>query len=159
MDIAQRFNAQAIVFERLTDWRPSGGRKGSTLRQRFHGWLKGMIRTFTEQKWQEVGGQVMDVVAAYRSKLTYDGSGVVTRDPKNHALAQFPSGKRYNCDLNGSQSIAARGILQLTWRKDSEESLGKRSRSLPQSWACLCDLWIRNLQVSTDTSTSRQLVE
>jgi putative transposase len=140
-DIALHFNAQAIVFENLKGWKPKGGKKGSTLRQRFHGWLKAMIRHFTEMKWQEVGGKVIDVVAAYTSKLAYDGSGVVRRDSRNYALAKFPSGKRYNCDLNGSHNIGARGILKLTRRKDSEEYLGKSSQYSPRSWACLCDLW------------------
>ncbi|MFN4280971.1 MAG: hypothetical protein ACK4IR_12235, partial [Thermosynechococcus sp.] len=63
--IPQQFNAQAIVFEHLKAWRPKGGKRGSTLRQRFHGWLKAMIRHFTAMKWQEVGGQTVDVVAAY----------------------------------------------------------------------------------------------
>ncbi|MGC8713380.1 MAG: hypothetical protein ACP5RH_13415 [Leptodesmis sp.] len=35
---------------------------------------------------------------------------------------------------------------------------GKSSRHSPRSWACLCDLWTCNLQVSTDTTTSRQQV-
>jgi IS605 OrfB family transposase len=157
-DIAKQFNTQAIVFENLKGWKPSGGKKGSTLRQRLHGWLKAMIRNFTEQKWQEVGGKVIDVIAAYTSKLAYDGSGVVKRDAKNYALATFTSGKRYNCDLNGSQNIAARGILKLTCRKDSEEYSGKSSRYSPRSWACLCDLWTLNPQISTDTTTSRQQV-
>jgi IS605 OrfB family transposase len=139
--IAKQFNAQAIVFEHLKGWKPTGGRKGSNLRQRFHGWLKAMIRDYTEMKWQEVGGKTIDIVAAYTSKLAYDGSGVVKRDSKNYALAKFSSGKRYNCDLNGSQNIAARGILKLTCRKDSEEWSGKSSRHSPRSWACLCDLW------------------
>lgn len=83
----------------------------------------------------------MDVVAAYTSKFAYDGSGVVKRNSKNYALAKFVSGKRYNSDLNGSQNIGVRGILQLTRRKDSEECSGKSSRHSPRSWACLCDLW------------------
>lgn len=157
-DIAKQFNAQAIVFENLKGWKPTGGKKGSNLRQRFHGWLKAMIRTFTELKWQEVGGKVIDVVAAYTSKLAYDGSGVVKRDSKNYALAKFTSGKRYSADLNGAQNIAARGILKLTRRKDSEEYSGKSSRYSPRSWACLCDLWTLNSQISTDTTTSRQQV-
>ncbi|MEP1077243.1 IS200/IS605 family accessory protein TnpB-related protein [Leptolyngbya sp. PL-A3] len=91
VDVAKQFNAQAIVFENLKGWKATGGRKGSTLRQRFHGWLKAMIRSFTEMKWQEVGGKALDVIAAYTSKLAYDGSGVVQRDSKNYALAKFPS--------------------------------------------------------------------
>ncbi|MCC5899954.1 MAG: IS200/IS605 family accessory protein TnpB-related protein [Phormidium sp. BM_Day4_Bin.17] len=141
VQIAQQFNADAIVFENLKGWKAKGGRKRSNLRQRFHGWLKGMIRDLTEMKWQEMGGQVIDVVAAYTSKLAYDGSGVVRRDSKNYALAKFSSGKRYNADLNGTLNIAARGILQLTRRKDSEERSSQRSRRSPRSWACLCDLW------------------
>lgn len=141
VDIAKQFNAQAIVFENLKGWKATGGRKGSTLRQRFHGWLKAMIRDYSEMKWQEVGGKVIGVIAAYTSKLAYDGSGVVQRGSKNYALAKFASGKRYNADLNGSQNIAARGILKLTCRKDSEERSSKRSGRSPRSWACLCDLW------------------
>lgn len=144
VNIAKHFNAEAIVFENLKGWKAKGGRQRSTLKQRFHGWLKSMIRDYTEMKWQEIGGKVIDVIAAYTSELAYDGSGVVQRDSKNYALAKFTSGKRYNCDLNGSQNIAARGILKLTRRKDSEEHSSRRSGCSPRSWACLCDLWHLN---------------
>jgi IS605 OrfB family transposase len=159
VNIAKQFNAEAIVFENLKGWKAKGGRKRSTLRQRFHGWLKSMIRDYTEMKWLEVGGKVIDVVAAYTSLLAYDGSGVVQRDSKNYALAKFPSGKRYNGDLNGSQNIAARGILQLVHRKGNEERSSKSSGRSPRSWACLCDLWQpNNPKISIDTPTSRQQV-
>jgi putative transposase len=147
VQIAKEFNAEAIVFENLKGWKATGGRKRSTLRQRFHGWLKAMIRDYSEMKWQEVGGKTLDVIAAYTSKLAYDGSGVVQRDSKNYALAKFPSGKRYNCDLNGSQNIAARGILKLTRRNDGEERSSKRSGRSPRSWACLCDLWASQIAI------------
>ena len=65
VDIAKQFNAQAIVFENLKGWKATGGRKGSTLRQRFHGWLKAMIHTFTELKWQEAGGKTVDVILVH----------------------------------------------------------------------------------------------
>ncbi|MDC0833810.1 transposase, partial [Geitlerinema sp. CS-897] len=129
--MAVQFNADAIVFENLKGWKAKGGRKRSNLRQRFHGWLKGMIRDFTEMKWQEIGGKVVDVVAAYTSKLAYDGSGVVRRDSKNYARAKFSSGKRYNADLNGALNIAARGILKLTRRNDRKERSSKRSGRTP----------------------------
>uniref|UniRef100_UPI0035C8C7A2 IS200/IS605 family accessory protein TnpB-related protein n=1 Tax=Baaleninema simplex TaxID=2862350 RepID=UPI0035C8C7A2 len=141
VQIARQFKADAIVFENLKGWKAKGGRKRSNLRQRFHGWLKGMIRDFTEMKWLEIGGKVVDVVAAYTSKLAYDGSGVVRRDSKNYTLAKFSSGKRYNADLNGALNIAARGILKLTCRNDSEERSRQSSGRSPRSWACLCDLW------------------
>lgn len=159
VNIAQQFNAEAIVFENLKGWKAKGGRKRSTLRQRFHGWLKAMIRDCTEMKWQEVGGKTMDVIAAYTSKLAYDGSGIVQRDSKNYALAKFTSGKQYNGDLNGSQNIAARGILKLVHRKDNEGRSSRSSGRSPRSWACLCDLWQpQQSQLSIDTSTSRKQV-
>jgi IS605 OrfB family transposase len=147
VQIAKEFNAAAIVFENLKGWKATGGRKRSTLRQRFHSWLKAMIRNLTEMKWQEVGGKVMDVIAAYTSKLAYDGSGVVQRDSKNYALAKFTSGKQYNCDLNGSQNLAARGILKLTRRNDGEDRSSKSSGRSPRSWACLCDLWASEIAI------------
>lgn len=73
--------------------------------------------------------------------VVYDGSGVVLRDSQNYALAKLTSGKRYNADLNGVLNIAARGILELTRRKDSEDFSSKRPGRSPRSWACLCDLW------------------
>ncbi|MGK7874873.1 MAG: IS200/IS605 family accessory protein TnpB-related protein [Xenococcaceae cyanobacterium] len=144
VQIAAEYNAEAIVFERLKGWKPRGGRKRSNLRQRFHGWLKAKIRDYTEMKWRSAGGKVIDIVAAYTSKLAYDGSGTVKRDSKNYALATFPSGKRINADLNGAYNIAARGILKLTDRKDREFRSSKRSSRKPGSWACLCDLWTRD---------------
>lgn len=160
VQIANIFSANAIVFEDLLGWKPKGGKKRSSLKQRFHGWLKSLIVNLTEEKWAELGGKTITVVAAYTSKLAYDGSGQVKRDSKNHALATFRSGKRFNADLNGSFNIAARGILKLTRRKDSEECSGKSSRHSPRSWACLCELWtVGSSQLSIDTSASRKQAE
>ena len=140
--LAQAHNANAIVFEDLKGWKPQGGKRRSNLKQRFHGWLKSLIVELTERKWAELGGKTITVVAAYTSKLAYDGSGVVKRDKDNHALATFSSGKRYNCDLNGSQNVAARGWQKLNSRKDYEKRSSKSSGRLPRSWVCLCDLWV-----------------
>lgn len=139
--IAQNYSADAIVFEDLKGWKPQGGKKRSNLKQKFHGWLKSLIVDLTQRKWSELGGKTITVIAAYTSKLAYDGSGQVKRDSKNYALATFSSGKRYNCDLNGSYNIAARGWLKLDSRKDYEKRPSKNSGRLPRSWACLCDLW------------------
>ncbi|WP_143727962.1 IS200/IS605 family accessory protein TnpB-related protein, partial [Moorena bouillonii] len=143
VEIAEKFNSEAIVFENLKGWKPKGGRKRSNLKQRFHGWLKAKIRDFTEMKWAELGGKVIEVVAAYTSKLAFDGSGTVKRNSKKYSLATFPSGKRFNADLNGAYNIGARGVFKLTRRNDSEGRSSKRSRRPPRSWACLCDLWTR----------------
>jgi IS605 OrfB family transposase len=142
VEIAKQFNSDTIVFENLKGWKPKGGRRRSNLRQRFHHWLKSKIRDYTEMKWREVGGKIIDVIAAYTSKLAYDGTGTVKRNPKNYALAKFTSGKQYNGDLNGAYNIAARGIIKLVRRKDNEECSSKRSGRSPRSWAVLCDLWV-----------------
>ncbi|AOW98441.1 transposase [Moorena producens PAL-8-15-08-1] len=141
VEIAEKFNSEAIVFENLKAWKPKGGRKRSNLRQRFHGWLKAKIRDFTLEKWAELGGKVIEVVAAYTSKLAYDGSGIVKRDSGNYALATFSSGKQFNADLNGAYNIGARGVLKLVRRNDNEGRFSKSSGRPPRSWACLCDLW------------------
>lgn len=142
--IAQNYSADVVVFEDLKGWKPKGGKKRSNLKQKFHGWLKSLIAKLTEQKWAELGGKTITVIAAYTSKLAFDGSGKVRRDKKNYALATFSSGKQYNCDLNGSYNIAARGWLKLDSRKDYEKRPSKNSGRLPRSWACLCDLWNLN---------------
>ncbi|AOY82998.1 transposase [Moorena producens JHB] len=152
VEIAEKFNSEAIrqsrrfanVFENLKGWKPKGGRKRSNLRQRFHGWLKAKIRDFTEMKWTELGGKVVEVVAAYTSKLAYDGSGTVKRNSRNYALTTFPSGKRFNADLNGAYNIGARGVIKLTRRNDGEGRSSKRSGRPPRSWASLCELWVRD---------------
>ncbi|NEO74530.1 transposase, partial [Moorena sp. SIO3H5] len=149
VEIAEKFNsvrvawptALAIVFENLKGWKPRGGKKRSNLRQRFHGWLKAKIRSFTEMKWAELGGRVIEVVAAYTSKLAFDGSGTVKRNSQKYSLATFPSGKRFNADLNGAYNIGARGVFKLTRRNGEEGRSSKRSGRPPRSWACLCDLW------------------
>ncbi|NEO46209.1 MAG: IS200/IS605 family element transposase accessory protein TnpB [Moorea sp. SIO4A3] len=141
VEIAEQFNSLAIVFDNLKGWKPRGGKKRSNLRQRFHGWLKSKIRNFTEMKWTELGGKVIEVVAAYTSKLAYDGSGTVKRDSRNYSLATFPSGKCFNADLNGSYNIGARGVLKLTRRNDGEGCSSKSTGRPLRSWACLCDLW------------------
>ena len=144
VEIAKAHSSAAIVFENLKGWKPRGGRKRSTLRQRFHGWLKANIHDLTAMKWLESGGKTIDVIAAYTSKLAYDGSGLVRRSRSNYTIATFALGKIYNCDLNGSYNIAARGIIKLTRRKDSEDSTSKSPGKSPRSWAVLCDLWIRD---------------
>jgi putative transposase len=146
--IAQNYRADAIVFEDLKGWKPKGGKKRSNLKQRFHGWLKSLIVDLTQRKWAELGGKTITVMAAYTAKLAYDGSGKVKRDQKNYALASFSNGKQYNCDLNGSYNIAARGWLKLNSRKDYEKHPSKKSGRLPRSWACLCDLWNRGQSLS-----------
>lgn len=143
VEIAARYNSQAIVLENLKGWKPRGGKKRSNMRQRFHGWLKSLLHDLIRDKWAELGGKTIDVVAAYTSKLAYDGSGQVKRDNKNYALATFQNGKRINADLNGAYNIAARGIQKLTGGNDRKLRASKSSSRKSRSWTCLCDLWFK----------------
>ncbi|NEO69733.1 MAG: transposase [Moorea sp. SIO3H5] len=142
VEISIEYNVSVIAFEYLKNWKPKGGKKKSNLKQRFHGWLKSIIRELTEMKWIESGGKIHDVVARGTSSNAYDGSGTVWRDRKNYALARFSNGKRYNADLSASYNIAARAIQELTRRNDSENRSSKSSTRLPRSRAVLCDLWV-----------------
>ena len=143
MAIAEQFNARCnYVFENLKGWKPRGGRKRSNLRQRFHGWLKARIAQWSEDKWAERGGKTIYVVARGTSSNAYDGSGKVKRNAQNYANTVFPSGKQYNCDLNGANNIAARGIRELIDRKARKDVGGKSTPSSPRNRAVLCDLWV-----------------
>ena len=91
-----------IVFEHLAGWRPTGGKKRSPLKVRFHHWCHRKLVKFTEQKWDELGGKVAFVYARGTSHFAYDGSGSVKRSSTNYALATFQSGKQYNADLSAA---------------------------------------------------------
>lgn len=142
VQIALDFDCSVIAFEYLKNWKPKGGKKRSNLKQKFHGWLKSMIRNYTEEKWLELGGKVKDVIARGTSSNAYDGSGKVKRDKSNYALATFSNGKRYNCDLSASYNIAARAIQELTRRNDSQGRSSRSSSRSHRSRAVLCDLWV-----------------
>jgi putative transposase len=160
VQIAQEYDAKVIVFEHLKGWRAKAGRKGSTLKQRFHGWLHRLLVSLTTLKWEEVGGSVEFVNPAYTSKAAYDGSGWIKRDSRNYALAVFPNGRKYNADLNGVSNIAARywhRTQKLSSRNGSEVWLSKSSLQTPRIPVTLSVLWSlgdSNI-VELDTSTSR----
>lgn len=140
---AQSQRATVIVFENLKNWRPKGGKKGSTLRQRFHGWLKSRLVQLTIDKFIELGGKVEFVFPRGTSSYAYDGSGKLRRDSKNYALAKFKSGKQYNCDLSAAHNIAARFWIKQkpTRRNRSGSALGKSSQTEPRMPDLLCSLW------------------
>ena len=58
-------------------------------------------------------GSDCDVWSCKCCAAAYDGSGKVTRDPKNAQVATFATGKQYNADLNAANNIAARGLALL----------------------------------------------
>ena len=153
--IAQQYGVKYIVFEYLKNWRPRGGKRKSTLRQRFHGWLHRRIANLTEMKWSELGGQTEYVNPRGTSSYAYDGSGKLKRDDNNRELALFKSGKQYNCDLSASYNIGARFIYKLMGGNSPEDEHGKRPYSSPRSRDTLSILWSTPITiVEQDTITS-----
>ncbi len=144
VNFALEYGASTIVFEDLKGWRPKGGRKRSSLKQKFHGWLHRRLVTLTEQKLQEHGGKVEYVYARGTSSWAFDGSGKVQRSKAQYELATFANGKRYNADLGASYNIAARYLadkLKLTRRKDGQVAKGKSSCATPRMPVTLSLLW------------------
>ncbi|VEP14160.1 transposase [Hyella patelloides LEGE 07179] len=139
--IARQYGVKYIVFEYLKGWRPRGGKKRSTLKQRFHNWLHRRIVKLTEMKWLELGGRVVFVNPRGTSSYAYDGSGKLKRNQNNYELAVFTSGKQYNCDLSASYNIGARFIHQLMSRNGSQDKQGGSSCLSPRSRGTLSILW------------------
>ena len=75
-------------------------------------WNHGIIREKAEQKAHLLGIRIATICAWKTSALAFDGSGSVTRDDNNHALATFTTGKQYNCDLSASYNIGARYFIR-----------------------------------------------
>lgn len=149
---AKENEADVIVFENLKGWRPKGGKKKSTLRQRFHGWLHRYITKLTEQKFIELGGKVEYIPPRGTSRYAFDGSGLVNRSTANYALATFSNGKRYNCDLSASYNIAARYWafkLKLAYSNGRQSFPGKSSGNEPRMPVCLSTLWRREPDAAT----------
>jgi putative transposase len=135
VNFALEHGASTIVFEDLKGWRPKGGRKRSSLKQKFHGWLHRRLVMLTEQKFQEEGGKVEYVYARGTSAWAFDGSGKVQRSKSQYELATFTTGKQYSCDLSASYNIAARYLaykLKLTRRKDGQVAKGESSCATPR---------------------------
>ncbi|VEP12092.1 transposase [Hyella patelloides LEGE 07179] len=155
--IARQYGVKYIVFEYLKGWRPKGGKKRSTLKQRFHGWLHRRIVNLTEMKWSELGGKVVFVNPRGTSSHAYDGSGKLRRNQENYEIAVFASGKQYNCDLSASYNIGARFIYQLMSRNGSQDKKGQNSCLSPRSRVTLSMLWrlLPSSIVEQDTTSSR----
>lgn len=144
VNFALEQGVDVIALENLKGWRPKAGAKRSSMKQRFHTWLHRRLATLIEQKFTEVGGKVVYVYARGTSSWAFDGSGRIKRNPKQHELATFASGKQYNADLNASYNIGARywaWKLKLTHRKDGQLPADKSSAGKPRIPVTLSTLW------------------
>ena len=105
---AEENHADVIVFEYLEIKGKISGRK----KQKLHLWRKRDIQKRCEHQAHRRGMRISRICAGNTSRLAYDGSGTVVRDPGNHSLCTFQNGKRYNCDLSASYNIGARYFIR-----------------------------------------------
>lgn len=147
-------NASVIVLENLKHFRPKAGRKKSTLRQRFHGWLHCQLVERISLRAEE-GLSIWTVHPAGTSKYAYDGSGRVSRAKDNAALAIFSSGKTYNADLNAAYNIGARyWYFKLTHGNKRGPVPGKSSRLGSRTPITLSSLWQLANDVELEAATT-----
>ena len=105
---AAEYRTEVIVFEYLD----MKGKKSGSKKQKLHMWRKNYIQDLVEHKAHRIGIRISRVCAKYTSRLSFDGSGEVVRDPDNHSLCTFKNGKRYNCDLSASYNIGSRYFIR-----------------------------------------------
>ena len=109
IDFASRHSVDVIVMEHL-DFK--GRKKRGSKAQRLSVWNHATIREHVEHKAHLRCIRLSTICAWKTSALAFDGSGKVTRDENNHALAVFPNGKQHNCDLSASYNIGARYFIR-----------------------------------------------
>jgi transposase len=102
-------DVDCIVFEHLNF---TGRKLSGSKAQKLSMWKRNSIQDYVEHTAHRCGIHISRVCAWGTSKLAFDGSGEVTRDEKNRALAAFSSGKQYNCDLSASYNIGARYFIR-----------------------------------------------
>ena len=105
---AIEYQADVIVFEYLEMQGKLSGKK----KQKLHLWRKRDIQKLCEHQAHRNGIRVSRVSAQNTSRLACDGSGAVERNPENHSLCTFRTGKQYNCDLSASYNIGARYFIR-----------------------------------------------
>ena len=100
--------AEVIVFEYLE----MQGKKQGGKKQRLYMWRKRDIQKQCEHQAHRRGIRVSRVSARNTSRQAFDGSGKVARNPENHSLCTFTTGKQYNCDLSAAYNIGARYFIR-----------------------------------------------
>lgn len=121
--------ADVIVFEHLS----MQGRKHGSKKQRLSLWRKNDIQTIVTEKAHRAGIRVRHICAWGTSKLAFDGSGIVQRNPRNHSLCLFPNGKQYNCDLSASYNIGARYFIRELLKPFSEMERSRLLAKVPEA--------------------------
>lgn len=117
---AEKFGADVIVFEHLNF---RGEKRLGKYAQKMALWKANEIQRITADKAHRLGMHISHICARNTSKLAFDGSGEVKRNPKNYSICTFKTGKQYNCDLSASYNIGARYFIRALLK-----SLSKKAR-------------------------------
>ena len=105
---AEENHADVIVFEHLD----MKGKVRGKRKARLHMWKKRGVQKTCGHMAHRKGMRIARVCAWKTSRLAYDGSEEVERDPDNHSLCTFTNKKRYNCDFSASYNIGARYFIR-----------------------------------------------
>ena len=124
---AVTYGADVIVFEYLE----TKGRIIGSKKQKLHLWKKREIQKRCEHQAHRNGIRVSRVSARNTSRLAYDGSGAVIRNPENHSLCTFRTGKQYNCDLSAAYNIGARYLIRELLKPFSETERSSLEAKVP----------------------------
>ena len=130
-----------IVFEFL-DMR--GKKLRGSKKQKLLMWKKNAIQELVQHKAHRLGIRISHICPWGTSALAFDGSGRLTRNEDNHALATFANGKQYNCDLSASYNIGARYFIReiyktlpVTVRSQLEAKVPEAARRTSCTYATL----------------------
>jgi hypothetical protein len=129
VEFAELWNADVIVFEYLDMKKKIRGKNA----QKLHLWRKNGIQELVTNKAHARSMRISRICAWGTSKLAYDGSGEVTRDDNNRALATFANGKQYNCDLSASYNIGARYFIRELLKPVSETERSQLVAKVPEA--------------------------
>lgn len=135
-DYARDYHADVLVFEYLE----MNGKITGSKKQKLHLWRKRDVQKICEHQAHWNGIRVSRVCARNTSRLAYDGSGLVARNPENHSLCVFQNGKQYNCDLSAAYNIGARYFIRELLKPFSEterSSLEEKVPSVKRRTSCV----------------------
>ena len=127
IELAVRYSVDCIVFEHLDFC----GKKAKSKRQKIAMWRKCGIQDCVEHKAHRNGIHVSRICAWGTSSLAFDGSGKLTRNENNHALATLKTKKQYNADLNASYNIGARYFIRELLKPLSEKARSQLRAKVP----------------------------
>ena len=126
-DYARECHADVLVFEYLE----MNGKISGSKKQKLHLWRKRDVQKICEHRAHRNGIRVSRVCAWNTSRLAYDGSGLVARNPENHSLCVFQNGKQYNCDLSAAYNIGARYFIRELLKPFSETERSSLEAKVP----------------------------